>query len=562
MAEFDTVNFWDDADGNDGDDDGAWESFGQSRVQKLEAEMKDMKPPAASSDESESGDDDSESEGEQESDSGFESNRLGHNPPSQTSEPRTSEANSAQPLRPEYTLDAVITFDHDAPPAEEGPGDRAFSAKFLDMLGVKTSKGRLMEYEVTFDRGPVGLRLETDWYGRKACVRGFTKINGEDGPAKKSGLVHIGDVLAGVNEKSVLDLPFREAMEVLKGVSAGQHTLTFKAAEAVGELGAYLPDREVTDARRYIHEQKERFYLPPEPTVEGGEHEIVYCCVERRRGADSLAFHLLREDTGEFLCAATVAADRTGKFIFHTLRDTHLRPVDRIPTNQDSAVYLGCLVPSLLGTTFTLYNHRPDPHTDLQTKQGRAAAVENELAYVSYETNVMGRVPNFMKVVVPRPARATEAAAARRGLEQRYKTFRRQRQLGHLGMKLKAEVEKVFNIESNEEIQDFNREYTAVEQDNQQDLMIFETKRPVWNEQIQAWTLNFNGRVKIPSKKNFLIQAELDNHIMESEFGEDVYLRFGKMTKSRFSLDFRHPLSPVVALAIAASSFADKMLVT
>ncbi|CAM9856869.1 unnamed protein product, partial [Heterosigma akashiwo] len=69
--------------------------------------MKDMKPPAASSDESESGDDDSESEGEQESDSGFESNRLGHNPPSQTSEPRTSEANSAQPLRPEYTLDAV-----------------------------------------------------------------------------------------------------------------------------------------------------------------------------------------------------------------------------------------------------------------------------------------------------------------------------------------------------------------------------------------------------------------------------------------------------------------------
>ncbi|CAM9757932.1 unnamed protein product, partial [Heterosigma akashiwo] len=54
--------------------------------------------------------------------------------------------------------------------------------------------------------------------------------------------------------------------------------------------------------------------------------------------------------------------------------------------------------------------------------------------------------------------------------------------------------------------------------------MIFETKRPVWNEQIQAWTLNFNGRVKIPSKKNFFIQAELDNHIMESEFGEDVYL--------------------------------------
>lgn len=32
--------------------------------------------------------------------------------------------------------------------------------------------------------------------------------------------------------------------------------------------------------------------------------------------------------------------------------------------------------------------------------------------------------------------------------------------------------------------------------------------KPSWNEQLNAWTLNFNGRVKIASKKNFLIAPE------------------------------------------------------
>ena len=47
------------------------------------------------------------------------------------------------------------------------------------------------------------------------------------------------------------------------------------------------------------------------------------------------------------------------------------------------------------------------------------------------------------------------------------------------------------------------------------------------------------------------------------EFPEDtVFLRFGKMSKTRFSLDFRYPLSPLVALGIACTTFAKKMVVT
>ena len=38
--------------------------------------------------------------------------------------------------------------------------------------------------------------------------------------------------------------------------------------------------------------------------------------------------------------------------------------------------------------------------------------------------------------------------------------------------------------------------------------MCAQTKKPSWNEKLGAWTLNFSGRVKIASKKNFLITAE------------------------------------------------------
>lgn len=41
-----------------------------------------------------------------------------------------------------------------------------------------------------------------------------------------------------------------------------------------------------------------------------------------------------------------------------------------------------------------------------------------------------------------------------------------------------------------------------------------------------------------------------------------VFLRFGKMAKARFSLDFRDPFSPVSALAVAVTTFAKKKMVT
>jgi len=100
-------------------------------------------------------------------------------------------------------------------------------------------------------------------------------------------------------------------------------------------------------------------------------------------------------------------------------------------------------------------------------------------------------------------------------------------------------------------------------------LMVLETKKPTWNTTISAWVLNFNGRVRIPSKKNFILIPEQGNMTTESEFTnrdgeitEMVVLRHGKMSKSRFTVDFRYPICPLAALAICCSSFAMKRAVT
>ena len=88
--------------------------------------------------------------------------------------------------------------------------------------------------------------------------------------------------------------------------------------------------------------------------------------------------------------------------------------------------------------------------------------------------------------------------------------------------------------------------YGGLEQDDMQDLLVFETKKPSWNSRLSAWTLNFSGRVKRASKKNFLLVAKpgfdtFEDHLDEStqEIGGKTYLRFGKFTKHRFILDFR-----------------------
>ena len=77
---------------------------------------------------------------------------------------------------------------------------------------------------------------------------------------------------------------------------------------------------------------------------------------------------------------------------------------------------------------------------------------------------------------------------------------------------------------------------------------------PRWDERHNCYMLNFSGRVKKASVKNFILSPpnEPDHQI----------LLFGKVNSERFACDFRHPLSPCIAFAIALSSLTRKHAVT
>ena len=105
--------------------------------------------------------------------------------------------------------------------------------------------------------------------------------------------------------------------------------------------------------------------------------------------------------------------------------------------------------------------------------------------------------------------------------------------------------------------------YNAVEQVEQAQLLILDTKQPEWSAKLNAWTLNFSGRVKQPSKRNFMLVIQQDDQLLVNEFGQKKpLLRFGKISKDRYALDFSYPLSPVQAMGIALTTFAQKLMVT
>lgn len=80
------------------------------------------------------------------------------------------------------------------------------------------------------------------------------------------------------------------------------------------------------------------------------------------------------------------------------------------------------------------------------------------------------------------------------------------------------------------------------------DCIELKTKLPKWNKQTKSLVLDFSGRVKKASARNFQLCPK------EGEGkGEHVFLQYGKVKKNHYALDFRHPLSPLQALGIALS---------
>jgi hypothetical protein len=94
--------------------------------------------------------------------------------------------------------------------------------------------------------------------------------------------------------------------------------------------------------------------------------------------------------------------------------------------------------------------------------------------------------------------------------------------------------------------------YTTLESNLDSDTIYLQTRKPIWNREINHWVHNFGGRVRIPSNKNFLVvQTTAADHYdamqyrpnrpgevataADSHLAERVCIRHGKV---RFCLPF------------------------
>lgn len=86
------------------------------------------------------------------------------------------------------------------------------------------------------------------------------------------------------------------------------------------------------------------------------------------------------------------------------------------------------------------------------------------------------------------------------------------------------------------------------------ELMLFENVKPHWSKTKNAYVLSFSDRVKCSSVKNFQLDLKVAGGIEVEKDGE-VYLEFGKMSATEFTLSIKWPFSILNAFAIALSAF-------
>ena len=294
-----------------------------------------------------------------------------------------------------------------------------------------------------------------------------------------------------------------------------------------------------------MHGPRAKFFRPPVHKGHGEEEEWTLGYIRRYVGEKVTAWHYYKQN-GDFLMAASMTADEVGLCVFSTINNTfRLSDLNSIPRKATSPVYLGCMHSTNLGRNFTVYDYRVSNPRDKKHMKNRIF----DVVHLRFNTNIMARVPNVMKVVLERHTQADAVKARWKLLSDR---------LDELTV---TQVTKEDKKKEKEEDKDAVA-YGAVGVREEGELMTFQTKQPVWSEELQAWTLNFDGRVKMASKKNFLLEVEDKFHLV-NEFGEGTeQLRFGKVRKNVYSLDYKYPFSPISALGIAMTTFAKKMVVT
>lgn len=92
----------------------------------------------------------------------------------------------------------------------------------------------------------------------------------------------------------------------------------------------------------------------------------------------------------------------------------------------------------------------------------------------------------------------------------------------------------------------------------ERELALLTTKLPQWDETVKGYTLDFHGRVKEASVKNFQLVGWDHSQGLEGQ-GNDLLLQFGRVDSQHYALDFAYPMCLHSAFAVALASIDTKL---
>ena len=345
-----------------------------------------------------------------------------------------------------------------------------------------------LKYDVTFPAGSkVDLLWETDWEGKIKLVKEFVRdSDGKHGVARESGIVELQHFLIAVNGDNVTMEDFHETMKRFKDIKDQETVLRF-CDPSGGDGGSMAP--EMKAVLREIHDHKVKFYKPTDTSVREEANDCMTKCYVKIYEGDWLtSFHLHLEQDNSFIIAASCTEDMSSGFIFHTLSEmTWEATISDIPINPHSHSYLGQMIPNFSGTNFTIHDYRVvDPAKDPEI---------HELGHIVYDVNIMGRVPNSLKAFMPRYDDHYMDKSQKNTIAERIAVQGKK----HDDLE-KTLVDKILMKE--------DHKYKGVESQEEVSLLPLQTKKPEWSEAHEAWCLDFGGRVKKASKKNFIMVVE------------------------------------------------------
>jgi len=315
-----------------------------------------------------------------------------------------------------------------------------------------------------------------------------------------------GAVVAPFHEENEAELEARRRSRVDDLKTRGLATV-FDPAPTINPLYS-------AELRNMDKDTTKQFLMNPLP-----KGVMLECRIIREKSGLSKFYpkFVFETDSGVFLAASKKQTkNKTSNYLI---------TMDTNDLNKKNESYLGKVRSNFLGSEFTAFGPGRNPK-EIEASDVDADQVREEFVSIAYSSSLFGKKPRG-----PRKMSITMPAVTNSGERIPCKA-------------LNPQVEGLLALAERHSQQ-------PTSGSNPSPVTRYVNKSPKWNDQIGAFVLNFNKRVTQASVKNF--------QLIRSDDPDMVYLQFGRVLKDTFSIDFRYPISPFQAFAIALSSFDYKL---